>query len=269
MQLKELDFLVIKEQMDSNGVKTPFYCTKRTDNDEFLGVVGKNYPIIQNEQLLDICQKLCNQTGYEIYLEKSIDKGKKVLLSMLCGKVKVGDDIIASQISVANSHTGTTSISFSILDDTIRCSNRFFKVLSDNRLKFNHDSFMFEKIENMIKSISILNDYQKTHYNNLQRFVSTPLSKDLALKMLASELNLQYDVFTMGLKDLEDISTRKKNQFEKLVDCYEIEQSDLNETVYTGYNAITRYSTHILNQPFNGIGLKMSNNIFNNCLNLV
>lgn len=268
MKLNELNWTVSKVQLQYEGINTGFYATKRDDNNKFLSTIGKNYPILQNHKLLDVCQELCNQTDYKLFMERALEGGKKVLLSLLCGQVKVGDDTINSQISVANSHTGTTSVAFSILDDTIRCDNRFSKIMNVAQFRFNHDSFVFEKLEEMVTKIALLNDYQVKHYDNLRSFVSTPLIKDLALKMLGNVLDIQVNENDVMLFD-EDLSTRKKNQFLKMVDCYETESQDLGETLYTCYNTITNYTTHIIEQPYSGVGLKISNDIYNNCLQLI
>jgi uncharacterized protein (UPF0305 family) len=259
MLLNKLNWEVAKVPLQDMGVNTGFYATKRLDNNTYLSTIGKNYPVLQNSYLLEMCQQICASTGYELYLEEPISGGKQVLISLKCAEVKVGDDKLISQISVANSFTGTTSVGFSTLDLNIRCANQFSRVLNNSAFRFNHDSFVFEKLNEMIKSIKLLNEVQEKHYFDLNRFVSTPFSKDLAIKAISKVLDIQFENNTFT----EDTSTKKKNIYERFINSYEEEEKDLGNSLWSLTNAATNYVTHVIKQPYHGTGLKINNDIYN------
>jgi hypothetical protein len=268
-QLENLNFKVGKVIDAETNVATPFYATKRLDNGKALGIVAKGYKIFQPSEMLETVQKLCDNTGFELYGDFAINDGKKVLLSVKTGDVKIGDDNIIKQINITNSYDRSSGINFNLGSLTIRCSNQFSKIVKGSQFNFNHNSKMFENIENMIQSIRLLNNEETEYYGCLSKFVSTPLSKDLASRIIAQTLDIQFDNSNDVLLFDEDLSTRKSNIFDRFMNDYETEQADLGQTVYTLFNSATAYSTKTIKSPFSGVGLKISNDIFNKCLQLI
>lgn len=263
-----LDWRVEKVQLyDGKGGETPFYSTRREDNGKYLGIVGKDYKIVQNSYIQELCEKICGLQGYEVLHSLSINGGKKTLISLKTGKVRIGDDDIISQITFLNSFDKSSGVGLSFGDLTIRCANQFYKIMKGSNYSFLHNQMIETNLNKVVEMIKSLNIIQKEHYNNLDRFVSTPLSKDLAVKkinkLLDTEITVNNDEF-----DFKEISTRRKNQFLSIMDCYEEESVHLNETAYTLFNAITRYTTHVINNTSVGIGLQLNNAAYNMCCSL-
>lgn len=263
MKLEKLDFKVKKVKLiDEDGLTSSFYATRRTDTGLFLGVVGKNYGLIQNDELLEFCERICNQTGYEVFLEDVLSKGKKTVLSIKTGDVKVADDTIISQISVTNSFDRSCGVHFSFCDLTLRCANQFSKIVKNSNYSFEHNANLLQNIEVVVSRIESLNVLQANHYKALVGFTKVKMSKDSAIKKIAAFLEVSIDD---KFKPYPEVSTRKANQFDNFVRCYEKEEVDLGNTVYTFYNASTRYVTHNLKQVFTGKGLKISNRVYDFC----
>jgi Domain of unknown function (DUF932) len=262
MELNSLNWAVEKVKLTDNGISTPYYALKRSDNGNYLSQVSNSYKVVQNQDLLKICQDICNNTGYELFNEMSLNDGKRVMISVKTGDFKVGDDLIHSMVNVINSHDKTACLSFYLGNITLRCSNQFSKILNQSQFKFTHDGNLDNKLNQMLQSLSLFNKIEKEHYDILHKFQSTNITKDLAMK----QLGLVLDILDL---ESEEISTRKKNQLDLLEHCYNLEQADLDDTLYTLVNACTRYCTHEINQVHWGTGLAINNNIFNNCLNLV
>jgi hypothetical protein len=222
---------------------------------------------------LDFAKRIALERNYELFLEESLNGGKQVLLSLKVEDFKVGDDTITDQISLINSFDKSTGLCLSFVNKTARCKNIFSRVLKNKFFSINHDSLMADKMEEVIQKLEMLNNIRENHKINLEEFVSTKLSKDLALTYLSRSLDMNIDIesddLNFSLEYNEAVSTRKKNQFDRMVQCYEQEAVDLGNTVYTLYNTASRYCTHVLNKPYTGRGVKLSNNIYQSCLNLV
>ena len=269
--LKQIDFIVGKVGLNDSetNVATPFYATKRLDNGKHLGVVAKNYPIFQPSEMLEVVNRLCSEMDYEIFADYSINDGKQVMLSVKTGNIKIGDDNIVKQINIANSFNRSTGVNFNFGNLTVRCANQFSKIVKGSQFSFDHSSRMFENIEEMIKSIKKLNELEIEHYDCLSKFVSTPLSKDLAMKLAGEILDVKFDYTNDVILFDEDLSTRKKNIFARFENSYEEEVADLGNTVYGFMNAGTNYVTHVLKQPHSGNGLRISNLIYDKGLKLI
>lgn len=271
MKLDSLNWNVEKVQLFDGVTPTPFYATKRMDTGLHLGIVAKNYALLQNSEVLEVCNRICGQMGYELHSGHAINGGKRTLLSVKTGNVKVADDNIISQISITNSFDRSSGIALSFIDTISRCSNEFSRIIKNKAFSFEHNSLMKMRIEDIVSKIELLNKYKEEHYNNLERFVNTSITKDLSLKAISEVLDMEFESENNGnlLSFNEDISTRKKNQFLQFVDCWEIEQKDLDDTLYCLVNSATRYSTHVLNQVYFGKGQEISNKIYDKCLQLI
>lgn len=262
-----LDWKVEKVQLYDKRGETPFYAIKREDNGKHLGIVGKKYKIVQNSYIQELCEKICGLNGYEVLHSLAIQGGKKTLISLKTGKVRIGDDDIISQITFLNSFDRSSGVSLSFGDLTIRCANEFYKIVKNSDYSFSHSQMVEFNLNSIIQNIAKLNIKQKEHYNNLERFVSTPLSKDLAVKKINKLLDIQVSKSEDEF-DFTKVSTRRKNQFLSIMDCYEKESVHLHETVYTLFNTITRYTTHVIDNSAIGIGLHLNNTAYNMCCSL-
>lgn len=269
--LKEIGFQVGKVNLKDSetNVSTPFWATKRLDTGKHLGVTAKGYNVLQPSEMLDIVSRICQQMDYEIIDDFAINDGKRVLLTVKTGDIKIGDDNIVKQINIANSYDRTSGVHINYGSLTLRCRNTFSKVVKGSQFNFEHNSKMFENIENMINSIILLNKIETDYYGCLSKFVSTSLSKDLAMKIAGEVLDIKFDYTNDVILFDEDLSTRKKNIFARFENSYEEEVADLGHTVYGFMNAGTNYVTHVLKQPHSGNGLKISNDIYNKCLQLI
>jgi len=269
--LKEIDFKVVKVGLNDSetNVATPFYATKRLDTQKHLGVTASGYHVLQPSEMLGIVDKICKEMDYEIIDDFAINGGKRVLLTVKTGEIKIGDDNIVKQINIANSYDRTSGVHINYGSLTLRCRNTFSKIVKGSQFNFEHNSKMFENIENMVNSILLLNKIETEYYGCLSKFVSTPLSKDLAMKLAGEILDIKFDYTNDVILFDEDLSTRKKNIFSRFENSYEEEVADLGNTVYGFMNAGTNYVSHVLKQPYSGNGLKISNDIYNKCLQLV
>ena len=193
-------------------------------------------------------------------------KGKKTVLSIKTGNVKVADDTIVSQVSVTNSFDRSCGVHFSFCDLNIRCKNQFSKIIKNSSYSFDHSSNLLENIEVVMSRIENLNLLQTAHYKTLMNFATFNMNKDTAIKKIAKVLEISIDD---DFKPFPEISTRKVNQFNSFINCYEKEEVDLGNTVYTFYNATTHYVTHELNQVFTGKGLNLSNKVYDFCNQLL
>lgn len=266
--LKEngLDFTVNKVQNSANGILVPSY--SNMVGDKCVGTVTNIYNVFQPNEMVELMQELSENFNYELEFAKVLKDGRQIMVMMKCSDKFIANDTIKNYIVGINSYDGTTNVQFTYLDKIVRCSNQFLKIQRNSDFSVRHNGKMNDNIQELRYKIGALNIQKETHYNNLEKFVHTKLSKDLAIKQISSILDFEFEI-DGNTWEYGDISTRKKNQFDRFVNAYEIEERDLGQTVYTLMNSGSRYSTHVLEQPYSNQGLKISNQIYDNCLMLV
>jgi hypothetical protein len=110
------NFNVIKEPLfcKDGAIAEDFYATRREDTGAVLGVVGKNYQIVQNSDLLDVVSDTFNKKGYDFELTpRIIGNGEKMIASYrfknITKEVKKGD-IVGFGINVQNSFDGVWKV---------------------------------------------------------------------------------------------------------------------------------------------------------------
>jgi len=120
MRLAKMDFgvelsepLVAAFGRDEWGTRTTnpskFHATVRTDTNEVLGVVNKNYQIVQNEELFEIADGLGNA---EVETAGTLYNGAQSYILMKDDEWAVnGNDEMHEYLCLMNSHNGSLSLS--------------------------------------------------------------------------------------------------------------------------------------------------------------
>lgn len=218
----------------------------RTDTNEILGVVGKDYGIVQNADALEFFNHILNGdvTGNEkavIETAGILDDGARFYISARMGNdiMLPGDNSpIEDYIVLTNSHDGSGSVQ--VVPSFIRviCQNTLNMALKEARcrLTYRHTSKVNERMdltsrENFERAAEVLRfheSYRKHFIEDLERLNRVQLEwkqvQDLASQVFATPAEMthirqaNYDVSKV---DNEILSTRKKNQIISLQDAIE------------------------------------------------
>ena len=88
------------------------YATIRTDTEQVLGVVGKDYEVVQNADAFSFFDAIVGGDGILYETAGALGKGERIFITAkLPGYIRVGsDDVIEKYLFLSISHDGFGSI---------------------------------------------------------------------------------------------------------------------------------------------------------------
>ncbi|MDP6583572.1 MAG: DUF932 domain-containing protein, partial [Anaerolineales bacterium] len=127
-----------------------FHATVREDTNEILGVVNKNYKIVQNSELFEIADALPNA---KVETAGTLFNGAQSYILMKDDEWAVnGNDEMHEYLCLMNSHNGTLSLSALPTSIRVVCNNTLSWAISEGSqrmIKLRHKGDMSDKIESL------------------------------------------------------------------------------------------------------------------------
>jgi phage/plasmid-like protein (TIGR03299 family) len=113
---------------DEKGTKLPILGTFRSDTDQFLGPVGENYHIIQNDELFRLPERLVKEGTPVEYAQAGTLKGGlgafvQYNLPKLDIDVKKKGDIVRMSVMIRTMHNGSGSLFYRLQAERLVCLN--------------------------------------------------------------------------------------------------------------------------------------------------
>ncbi len=138
-----------------------FYATIRTDNETVLGVVGKDYEVVQNVDAFSFFDAIVGGDGIQYETAGALGKGERIFITAkLPDYIKVGkDDLIEQYLFLTTSHDGFGSITAAFTPVRIVCNNTLNAALRNhsNSIKIRHTANAKERLEQAHKVMGISN----------------------------------------------------------------------------------------------------------------
>jgi len=243
-----LDFKIEKiplSGIDSKGnqVITPYFGLLNTKTMEVINTCKLGYHLSQNEEFVDMVLEGTAKFGNQLTVSKagSINGGRRVFLQLAIeGKTKIGDDSITRYITIIDSNDGSTSLSVGIGDLVAHCTNQFFKFYKAGEAKFRHTATLEQKIASIPNLIELALGKSLEQVKVYNKFVSTPLTKGLAEKVIKEVL--QFDV-------LGDLTGRQQIIHDNLINAIKVEKEYCGDNLWGLFNGVTRFTTHHQSVP--------------------
>lgn len=144
------------------GIDVPdFFATVRTDNEKVLGVVGKDYEIVQNKDAFTFFDSIVSGDGIQYETAGALGKGERIFITAkLPGYIKVGrEDLIEQYLFLTTSHDGFGSITAAFTPIRIVCNNTLNAAMRNhtNSIKIRHTANAKERLEQAHKVMGISN----------------------------------------------------------------------------------------------------------------
>jgi phage/plasmid-like protein (TIGR03299 family) len=271
IQFAGLDYQVEKRELftyDSEiimdeqrwGTKIPevavpnYYATVRMDNDTVLGVVGKDYQVVQNADAFTFFDAIIGGDGIQYETAGALGKGERIFITAkLPSYIKVGrDDLINQYLFLTTSHDGSGSVTAAFTPIRIVCNNTLNAAMRNhsNAIKIRHTMGAQERLEQAHKVMGIsyrLADELEVIFNQWTKVrISDPQVKRLI--ELAMTPNREV------LKNLQEGREEQLSmQFRKVCErVYEYALSSPTQqtetakgTVFGAYNAVTGYFQNV------------------------
>lgn len=220
-----------------------FFANTRSDTDVVLGVVGKQYKIIQNTAM-EKFQPLIDTGQIELMTAGCLGRGQRVFICarITNHEVVVNNDYkICSFLLFSNSHDGTGAVHIGFIPFVPTCSNSLSRAENDENSKLirvYHSSLAEQNVNDLFKML----DLAKTSFT---------ASFEVYQKMLDRQMNNEdlekYVIKTMDFpENRNDWHTRTSNRFNKIIELVHTSPGTekLQGTVFAAYNGLNTFLNH-------------------------
>ncbi len=268
------------------GVSVPnYFATMRTDTDQVLGLVGRDYKIVQNVDAFTFFDSIVGGDGIMYETAGALGTGERIFITAkLPDYIKVGkqdEGLIEKYIFLTTSHDGSGGIMAAFTPVRIVCQNTLSMALANcsNLVKIRHTGNAGERLQQAHKIMGITNMLTVQLESLFNRWSKVRISDKQVLQLIQEAMAPTKEVLENVRKGgTDDLSTIFKNICEKTF-VYAMtspsQQTDTTKgTLFGAYNAVTGYFQNVrqyktgedkLNSILFGTGLQRSQTAFKLC----
>lgn len=242
LELSGLDWEVRKEEVFYGDQRVPEkYFTVRSSDDKVLGIVGKNYQVVQNYEGFDMLGDLVDSGEIEIETAISIKGGSTVaIVARRPESITIAGEEVIPYINFCNGHDGKSQLQMFTGDTRVVCSNTLNLGLrtAKTSFKIRHTRNVRNRIQEARDALQVSFKYS----DELQRLGDEMVGLSFS--------NKEFDDFLQSLIPLPDEKgrgrTRRENMQEEIRDIY-FEADNLNNIRGSRWgvlNAVVEYGEH-------------------------
>ncbi len=261
-----------------------YFATVRSDTDAVLGVVGKNYEIVQNVDAFSFFDSIVGGKDGILYeTAGALGIGERVFITAkLPDYIRVGrNDCIEKYLFLTTSHDGTGSIQIAFTPVRIVCQNTLNAALRNqmNGIKIRHTASAGDKLKEAYKMLGITNQLSvelEAIYNRWSRVrVSDPELKRLIQIAMAPNKETLENLW-IGKEDAlsSNFTNVVSSVFDYAMTSPTQQEGTTKGTLFGAYNAVTGYFQNVRNfrdseskfkSIMYGTGLQKSQTAFELC----
>lgn len=260
-----LDYEVVKREVftiaadDSMEKSNPiavsnYFATIRTDNDSVLGVVGKDYEVVQNRDAFSFFDAIVGGDGMLYETAGALGKGERIFITAkLPAYIKIGkDDLIEQYLFLTTAHDGSGSIMAAFTPVRIVCANTLNAAMknSSNAVRIKHTANAKERLEQAHRIMGLSNKLSIEMESIFNRWAKVNVS-DSALRQLIEQAMApnKETLSLLAAEQKEELSTLFKNTCEDVFTYameHETQQTETTRgTLFGVYNSVTGYYQNI------------------------
>ena len=253
------------QRMDyTNRVKTHL-ATMRKDTGDVLGIVGKDYEIVQNKDAFTFFDSIVDGEGILYETAGALGKGERIFITAkLPNYIRVGkDDLIEQYLFLTTSHDGYGSISAAFTPMRIVCNNTLNAALRNqsNSIIIRHTANAKERLAQAHHLMGISNKLSSELEIIFNNWSKVKITDPEVKKLIQLALVPNKEVFKNIQEGKEDeLSTCFKNMCDT---AYEYAMSNPTQqqpttmgTLFGAYNAVTGYFQNVRTYKNNEAKLK-------------
>jgi phage/plasmid-like protein (TIGR03299 family) len=236
-------------------IKVPnFFATVRTDNEMVLGVVGKDYEVVQNVDAFSFFDAIVGGEGIQYETAGALGKGERIFITAkLPGYIKVAnDDLIEQYLFLTTSHDGFGSITAAFTPVRIVCQNTLNAALRNhsNSIKIRHTANAKDRLEQAHKVMGISNQLFTQLEQVFNSWTKVRISDNEVRKLIQLAMVPNKEVLNnLQAGKQDDLSTCFKNicdnAFEYAMSNPSQQQETTKGTLFGAYNAVTGYFQNV------------------------
>lgn len=248
------------EANEDTGIKIPeiivpdFYATIRTDNETVLGVVGKDYEVVQNKDAFNFFDAIVGGDGIQYETAGALGKGERIFITAkLPDYIKVGnDDLIEQYLFLTTSHDGGGSITAAFTPVRIVCNNTLNAALrsQSNAVKIRHTANARERLEQAHKLMGISNTLGAQLESIFNHWAKVRITDKEVRKLVQLAIAPNKEVLQhLQNGNLDELSTTYNNIVDNVCEyafANPTQQTATTEgTLFGAYNAVTGYFQNV------------------------
>lgn len=267
LKMAGLDFIVEKRPLftydnenhaadEDTGIKIPeiqcpnHFATMRTDTAEVLGVVGRDYEVIQNVDAFNFFDSIVGGDGIQYETAGALGKGERIFITAkLPGYIRVGNaDLIEQYLFLTTSHDGFGSITAAFTPVRIVCNNTLNAAMRNcsNAIKIRHTASAKERLEQAHRVMGISNTLSAELESLFNKWAKVRITDAEVKKLIQRAMVPNKEVLQNLEAGKEDeTSAYFKNMVNTVYEYAMTSPTQLQETtagtVFGAYNAITGY----------------------------
>jgi len=308
LKFADLDYTVAKRKLftfdneneganEDTGIKIPeipacradrevpnYFVTIRTDNENILGVVGKDYEVIQNTDAFSFFDAIVGGDGIQYETAGALGKGERIFITAkLPNYIKVGnDDLIEQYLFLTTSHDGFGSITAAFTPVRIVCNNTLNAAFRNcsNAFKIRHTANAKDRLEEAHKLMGITNQLSTQLEGIFNQWAKVRITDPELKKLIQMALVPNKEVLQNIQAGKEDeLSTCFNNMTDAAFEYAMTNETQQLETtkgsLFGAYNAVTGYFQNVRTYKndeaklksllFGGTGQMRTQKAFNLC----
>lgn len=246
--VNECGEISVNEEIEVSG----YFSTVRTDTKQVLGVVGKDYHIVQNAEAFAFFDAIVGGGDGILYeTAGALGNGERIFITAkLPDYIRVGngDDVTEKYIFLTTSHDGTGSITAAFTPVRIVCQNTLnaaFRSMS-NVVRIKHTAGAKQRLEDAHRVMGLANMMSSQLEEVFNRWAKIRITDAEVKKLISIALSPNKETLAAIQKGEEDeLSTLFKNSVDSAFTyamMNDTQQMDTTKgTVFGAYNAVTGY----------------------------
>ena len=266
--------------LDSN------FATFREDTNQFFGIVGSKYEVVQNSTAFSFFDSLLTgNSGIQYETAGALGNGEKIFITAkMPDTIKISsNDQIEKYIFLTTTHDGSGSIMAAFTPIRIVCNNTLNMALRNhsNAVFIKHTANAEQKLQEAARIISITETTSQQLETLFKKWARLRITDVELKKLIALAMAPNKEVFTAIVEGdkIFDFSSQYKNICEDVFAYSQTSETQLMPTtagtLFGAYNAITGYYQNVkeyktadakLNSIMFGTGLDRTKSAFDVCM---
>ena len=225
----------------------------REDTNKYLSICSSDYYPYQNEELMNLLEKVSGLTGLDVHTSGFFGDGQKVFIQLKSGNQTIDNvggkkDIIEGFVTGINSFDGSTSLSFGPSNITISCMNTFYSSYKQLENKIRHTKNMGVRVDEICRSVSGVVEEEKEIFSNIKKLSETRFDDVIKDRVVRSLFRIDKDV---NLKDMDSINGITRNRLSRFYIDLNGELQEKGDNLWGLFSGVTKYSTHSMTKGDN------------------
>lgn len=234
-----------------------------TGGTDYLGVVGKIWTPVQNEDTTSFLNALVDESGAHFETAGALRGGREVFVTLRLPNYLEfdlpggGTDSTDLYIAALNSHDGSSSFKTIVTPVRIVCANTQGAALADARSMWSarHSLNVLEAVEGAREALKISFTFADAFGQEVAKMIDTQVDQDEARRLIGQ-------VFDVEGSDTQRQRDSRLRQVDNVLDGLTLPTCDgIRGTRYGLYNAVTEYIDHRI-EVKGGLGVPAEKQIF-------